>query len=76
MFSQFRLQVAREFDPIRENHFACRFEQADVSFGGDGVLAPIVCYYIGQQSTFTCETSTLPVATMMPSFCSLRSWSP
>ena len=24
-----------------------------LSFGGDGVLAPIVCYYIGQQSTFT-----------------------
>ncbi len=46
-------QVARQFDPVRENHFACRFDQADVSRGGDGVLTSIVSYDIGQHRTFT-----------------------
>ena len=46
-------QVARKFDPVRENHFACWFDQTDVSRGGDGVFSPIVCYDIGQQCTFS-----------------------
>ena len=46
-------QVARKFDPVRENHFACWFDQTDVSRGGDGVFSPIVSYDIGQQCTFS-----------------------